>query len=598
MPGRPENVSFRTWASNRKNLLTLLGTLLAVGIAFSPMLNNTFTNWDDQLYVTENPLLADLSWSGIVDIFSTNVVSNYHPITILSLAINYQISGLNPSSYLWTNLLLHLLNTFLVFLFIFKLSRGKAVIALIVSLFFGIHPMHVESVAWISERKDVLYTFFLLLGLIAYLRYLHKRDVKRYLITLALFALSLLSKPAAVVFPVLLLLIDYLKKRKFTSRLLLEKAPFFALSLIIGIVTIQIQSVKAMEVMERFDLTERLLFAGYGFVMYIVRLFFPWPLAALHPFPEAETLPAIYYLSPIIALGILGLVYYYRRHRALVFGVLFYLVSIAPVLQLLTIGNAVVAERYTYVPYIGLLFIIGYFYHQVTNGKTAPAISPGVLRAVMGIIAVVFAVLTFQQTKVWRNSETLWTDALQDYPDSRRAYFNRALHYFKQQNYGPALADLDRALLITPNYVEALEYRGRTHLALGDNQKAYTDFNHWVNIDPQNGSAYSLQGLSLFRLDRTQEALAAYNQALQLDPNDFNVWTNRGTLYFNKLKNYQQALSDFNQAISLNPEYGPAYLNRSRAYYMLNDRARALEEARKAEQLGEPIPPDYLQLIQ
>jgi tetratricopeptide (TPR) repeat protein len=584
-----DHLNIRWWL-NKKLLLSITAILLIVFLAFLPMLKNDFTNWDDIQYVTENDLIKSLSFDGVTEIFKSKVASNYHPITILSLAINYKISGLEPFSYFFTNLLLHLANTFLVFLFIYKLSGSKTSTAIIVSLLFGIHPMHVESVAWISERKDVLYTFFMLLGFIFYLGYIKRPDFKKYVLVFMMLLLSLLSKPAAVVFPVLLLLIDHYKERKFTTRTILEKAPFFAIALALGIATLQIQSVQAMETMYRFDVLERLLFSCYGFVMYISRMFFPWPLSTLHPFPEPGNLPLFYKITPVITLAMLGLAYYFRRYKTLVFGLLFLMVSIAPVMQFITIGNAVIAERYTYLAYIGPFFIIGNFYCYIQYQKIGFRGGKPILNAILAMITIAFIVLTFQRTKVWKNSETLWTDVIRHYPESHRAYMSRGMHYFTKNQDDLAIADFTKSLTYHPNYSPSLEYRGRIYDRLNQNELAYNDFNQLVHIEPQNDNAYLLRGRVLAKLNKVDEAFGDFNKTLELAPNNIYALNNRGTLFFNKKQDYSSALKDFNKAIDLDPRYKKAYLNRSRCYYMINNKIKALEDALKAQNLGEQVP--------
>jgi len=326
------STSSKWWKNKQLLLLAGLVSILTF-IAFSPILNNVFTNWDDMVYVTQNTLIKNLSLDGIRAIFKTPVSSNYHPVTILSYALNYRISELNPFSYMLTNLLFHIFNTVLVFCFIYLLSGKRTMLALFVSLLFGIHPMHVESVAWVSERKDVLFVFFLLLGLINYLNYLKKPNLIKYLSLLFLFILSLLSKPAAVVFPVLLILVDYYLQRKTTvKKSFLEKLPFLVLALVLGIVTFRLQSAEAVS-LERFSFIHRILFGTYGFVMYIIKLFVPIKLSALHPFPENGQMNFFYYITPIIIFGILGISYRLRKNRVFIFGLGFYLISILLVLQ-------------------------------------------------------------------------------------------------------------------------------------------------------------------------------------------------------------------------------------------------------------------------
>lgn len=589
---KPGNSSSK-WSINKQFIL--LAGLISVltFIALSPLLNNGFTNWDDTKYVTENPLLKNISFDGIKAIFNTPVSSNYHPITILSLTLNYQISGLNPFSYLLTNLLFHIFNTLLVFYFIYHLSGKRIMLALFVSLLFGIHPMHVESVAWVSERKDVLYTFFLLLGLITYMNYLKRPTVMKYMGLLLLFVLSLLSKPAAVIFPVLLILIDYYQYKKAAiKRLILEKVPFFILAFILGVATFQIQSAEAIS-MERFSFPERILFGCYGFVMYIIKLFFPIQLSALHPFPENGQFGLFYYLAPFITLVIICLVFYFRKNRVLIFGMGFYFISILLVLQFISVGNAVIAERYSYLSYIGLLFITGNYYDKAIKKKTRLPGGKNILYVIFAGIVILFMVITFQRTKVWNNPETLWTDVIRKYPDSYRAYMSRGRYYVVNEKYDLALPDLTRSLKINPAFAHALELRGITYNKLKRYDLALIDLEKWKNYEPYNADAYIQIGIALSALDRPDEALSSFNQAITLNSNNSKAFLNRGTIYFNKKKDYQSALKDFNQAIALEPNYGMAYFNRANCYLVLGDKVKAMENANKAKQLGVNIPAKF-----
>ena len=239
--------------SEEKHILKWGLPLIAIvitGIAFCPSLINGWTNWDDEVYVLNNENIREFSWSQIKYWFTEYHHGNYHPLTMISYMVEYSIAELDPIIYHLTNYLLHLLNTGLVFFFIFKLIARKDV-ALITAILFGVHPMHVESVAWISERKDLLYTAFYLGSILVYLSYKQSPDWKKYNIILLLFLGSLLSKSAAVVLPVVLLLIDYFQERKLTKRLLLEKIPLFVLSIVFGILAIKSQN--ATEAIASFD---------------------------------------------------------------------------------------------------------------------------------------------------------------------------------------------------------------------------------------------------------------------------------------------------------------------------------------------------------
>ena len=348
------------WWKDSRIRLILLGLAVVTFLTFIPSLNNDFTNWDDQDYVTDNPHVVNIDAKSINAMFTQQIASNYHPLTILSLAINYQFAVLDAPLYHWTNLLFHVLNTLLVFYFVYLFTGRKWEGALVVALLFGIHPMHVESVAWIAERKDVLYTAFFLGGMIQYLGYLKSKKNKKLIYTGIFFLLSLLSKPTAVTFPVVMVLMDFVKNRKFDSRAIVEKIPFFILSIIFGLITINIQSGSAIGSMEDYTIVQRVMFASYGVYYYIAKLFVPTGLATFHPYPPLNAIPVIFKAAPVFVLILLAAVAYsLRSTKIILFGVAFYLVKIALTLQFVQVGSAIVSERYTYMSYIGLFMIIG-----------------------------------------------------------------------------------------------------------------------------------------------------------------------------------------------------------------------------------------------
>ena len=407
---------------NKKDLnlpWTIIVIVIGItAIAFSPMLKNEFTNWDDEYYVIQNTLLRGPDWAGI---FSKPVVSNYHPITVATLAFNYSMTQLDPSSYLVTNLLLHLINAALVFYFIWLISGKKIWVAAFSAIVFGIHPMHVESVAWVSERKDVLYTLFFLLSLIQYWRFLNDGKNKNLIYCFLFFALSILSKPAAIILPFVLLALDYWYGRKFNQRVLLEKIPFLLVSIVFAVLTFNIQSKTAIASLDFYPLWTRFFFATYSSMMYLVRFFVPYPLSAFHSFPLTTTMPLPMWLSPLFMLALLALVWYKRKNKLLVFSFFFFMINVVLVLQFVSIGGTLLSERYTYVPYIGIAFLIGMLLdrYSVSMNKLF----------VWGIPAaalLVFSIITFQRTKIWKNSETLWTDAIKHFPDAPVPRTNRA----------------------------------------------------------------------------------------------------------------------------------------------------------------------------
>ena len=396
----------------------MLSVAVITALCLFPMLRNGFTNWDDEYYVVNNSLLRGPDWIGI---FTRPVVSNYHPLTVLSLAANFAISGKDPHSYLILNLLLHLLNVVLVFVFIYSISRRQTLVAFFTALIFGIHPMHVESVAWISERKDLLYTLFYLLALMQYWLFLRSRKPFRLWLCFLLFVLSMFSKPAAIVLPLVLFLMDYWQQRPITRQVVLEKIPFILVAALFAIITLKLQSVTAMTSLDLYPFWVRLFFASYAVLVYLFWFFVPYPLSAFHPFPEPGHLGLVIYLAPLFLAALLFVIWQFRKNRLVVFGFLFFLVNVVLVLQLIPIGMTIVSERYTYVPYIGLAFMFTMLASEYLKEKRlVPAIAGAV------VIFSLFGFLTFKRTQVWKDSDSLWTDVIDHYPDASLPRAERA----------------------------------------------------------------------------------------------------------------------------------------------------------------------------
>ena len=573
--------------------------LLATTVAFWPSLQNGFTNWDDPVYVLENSWVINGNWKALL----TEPVSlNYHPLTMLSLAVNYQISGLEPFGYHLTNLLLHLINTILVFIFVRRLApKATVYVAFFTALVFGVHPMHVESVGWVSERKDVLYVLFFLGGLIVYLRHIEKPNAKTIGKVGLLFLLALLSKAMAVVFPVVLVLLDWYRGRKFEAKVWYEKILFFSMSLFFGLLAYRIQSGGAIAEFDQFTIIDRLVFAGYGFCMYLVKAIFPTGLSAFYPYPFAGggSVPGYFYVMPLLALGIVGGAYLARKNRpAVSFGIGFYLVTVALVLQFISVGKAIMADRYTYLPYVGLFFMLFYLLFQwagkvQTRQRTALAIST--------VFSVLLLILCFQRTKVWKDSEVLWTDVIEKYPDTAdEAYANRGSYRGKAGQLEEALPDLQKAVAINPQLANAYESLGNAYGAQGQFQQSLDAFSQAIAINDQKPNYYLNRAISKAQLGRVEEAVADFDQALNLGPNAVqraNILTNRGVLYMTQSQ-WPQAESDCLEALSLLPNQATACNCLARVYAGQGQKAKALEYAQRAQALGFAVDPNFLQQLQ
>jgi hypothetical protein len=586
--------------TSTKLLLTwIVPILLLTGISFYPMLNNSFTNWDDEYYVLQNALLRDPDWAGI---FSKPVVSNYHPITILTLAFNYWISGLDPSSYLILNLLLHLANSALVFYFIWLISGKRLLVAAFTAIIFGIHPMHVESVAWVSERKDVLYTLFFLLSLIHYWYFLTNSKNKNLVYCFIFFALSILSKPAAIILPFILLLLDYWKGRKYNSKLVIEKIPFLLLAIAFAFITVKLQSRTAIASLDFYPIWARFFFATYTSMIYAVRFFVPYPLAAFHPFPSGQNLGLPILLSPIFTLALLAFVWIKRKNKLIVFAFLFFIINLILVLQIVSIGGTLVAERYTYVPYIGVAFLFG-----MLLDKYSGTISKKIVWGLPAAVLLVFAIMTFIRTDVWQNTDTLWTDTLKHYPNTSVPRSNRANYLIRisslpenkpkeKEILQRALEDCNEALKTGINAARAYENRQNIYLRINKDSLALSDANSLIRIEPTNRLGYYTKGAVYQRFNMPDSAIFYFTKCLEINPNTDFALNNRGSLLFNSYKKYREALDDFNKAILINPQ-GDYYLNRSYCHYQLGNFELAKQDANIAKQKGMVIPDNYKQML-
>src|SRR5688572_25855132 len=550
----------------------ILPILLVTGICFFPMFNNSLTNWDDEYYVVQNALLRGPDWEGI---FTKPVVSNYHPLTVASLALNYAISGLDPTSYFILNLLLHLANTGLVFYFIWLISGKRIWVAAFSSIVFGIHPMHVESVAWVSERKDVLYTLF--------------------------FRLSLLSKPAAIILPLVLFLLDYWHGRRFSAKVIVEKIPFLILSAFFAYYTVMLQSKTAMASLDFYPLWTRFFFASYTSMMYTVRFFVPYPLSAFHPFPLTKELGLPIFLSPIFIVALFVFMWLKRRNKLFIFSILFFIINLILVLQIISIGGTLLAERYTYVPYIGLSFLIGMLLDKFSSANKY------VLWGIPAAALLVFAVMTFQRTKVWKDSDTLWTNVIKHFPNASVARNNRANYLIRisgnlsdktKQNelLQRALEDCNVTLKTGLNHARAYENRQNIYLRLNKDSLALADAGSLIRMEPRNRRGYYTKGAVDMRFNMPDSAIVYFNKCLEVDPNTDFALNNRGSFLFNNYKKYREAMADFTRAIQINPQ-GDYFLNRSYCHSQLGEIELAKNDATTAIQKGIAVPAIYRQLI-
>jgi len=622
--------------SKRNIIVAVIAIVIVSFIVFYPSLNNQFTNWDDPTYVVDNEMITGLGPKNLDQIFSKNVSSNYHPLTMLSLAIDYSISGLEPYTFHLTNIIFHLLNTVLVFFFIYLLTKRKIWVAVIVSLFFGIHPMHVESVTWIAERKDVLYTFFFMGALIVYIRYIDTGKWKFYLFASLLFIISMLSKAVAVTLPLVFIMLDYYRGRGFTLRSVLEKVPLLILSVLFGVIAVKAQAGAAIADFSVFEFHHRIYFASYGFIMYIGKLFVPLKLSTFYPYPflnENGNLPLIFYIAPYIVLAILVLVFLSaRKTKHYIFGIVFYSLTVALVLQFVSVGRVIIADRYAYVPYIGLFFIIGHLFDRVNS---SPAKSLSALKYIFpaGLVALAlwFSVITWERTKVWKNSETLWTDVISKYPSVDVAYKNRGNYYGKELNQPDrALKDYEVLVAMKSKDPDVYSNLGNIYGLKNEFEKSIEAYTRSLQLDSLNFGSYLNRAITYSKMRDFENAMKDYEKAARLKPNSDNLLSNRTHTYletgqidkaiadYNTLINknarfenlyfrrgyayflkgeYEKALQDFLTNIKVYPGYKEAYYNTSVTYFKLEKYQEAMNYATKARSMGYNVKDSYLNQV-
>jgi len=589
----------------------ILTTILFLTIiVFSNSINNEFVAWDDNEYITENNLIKDLSFHGIKNIFSTPVSGHYSPLTTLSWAIEYHFWGMKPTHFHLVNLIFHLMNIVLVFVFISNLQGFKNLEGLIVAVLFAIHPMHIESVSWATERKDVLYAFFFLLSIIFWLKSWKvgklesskpQLSIINYQLSILFFLLSLLSKSMAVTLPLIFILIDYYKGKinlqftpdKIGIQFLKKYIPFFVLSVITGIVAMY-SAKGALHDTPVFTIFDSIFLASYGVVYYLFHLFVPTNLAALHPYPVKENgiLPMEYYLSFFfILIMIFGI---YKSHKIplapfkkgelkknFVFGFLFFIITLLPVLQLLPVGIAIVSERYTYISYIGLFLIIG----QVSSIKyQVSSIKYAVISVFVGGI-IIFSVISFNRNKVWKNSMTLFTDMIEKHPNAESAHYNRGLTKYHSKDFQGAILDFDNAIKINAASHNAFNNRGLARNELRDFTGALSDYNKSIELKSDFETAYNNRAICKGSTQDFQGAINDLDKAIELKSDYAEAYSNRGNAK-GFLRDFVGSINDFNKSLELNPNDGKTLNNRAISKFNLNDKSGACDDLKRAAALG------------
>ena len=557
-------------------ILFLIGATLAV---FWPLKNHEFINLDDDEYVTENPhVQAGLTLKGLSWAFTTTQASNWHPLTWLSHMLDCQLYGLKPAGHHLTSLLFHIANTLLLFLVLRRMT-GAIWGSSFVAALFALHPLHVESVAWVAERKDVLSTFFWMLTMWTYIRYAERPRLNRYLLVLLSFALGLMSKPMLVTLPLVLLLLDYWPLRRFKSihpfRLVLEKAPFFALSAVSSFLTFFAQrSGGTVGSLEAFPLETRMANALVSYVSYIGKMIWPHHLAVLYPYPDIlpiwQVAEAGLLLVGLSALVILAA----RRRPYLVVGWLWYFGTLVPVIGLVQVGLQAMADRYTYVPLIGLFIMMAMGVPDNLAGWRHRRI---VLAISAGLLLSIFMIVTRLQVYHWENAITLFEHTLAVTSNNSVIHNNLGVVLAQQGKTQEAIAHYTEALRIKPDYTDAHNNLGVALARQGKTQEAIAHYTEALRIKPNYAEVHYNLGNALARQGKIQEAITHYTEALKIKPDYVGAHYNLGNALVRQGKT-QEAIAHFAEALRIKPDFADAHFALGLAYLMIGNRDSALEE--------------------
>jgi len=659
---------------NKQILLIYFFLTVTTWISFQQVGSNGFVNLDDPEYITENGHIQNgITIEGLRWAFTTGHAANWHPLTWISHMLDIQFFGLNPSGHHLMNLLFHVANVLLLF-FVLNRMTGALWQSAFVAALFALHPLHVESVAWIAERKDVLSTFFWMLTLVAYGYYAGNPRLRNYLPLVVFFALGLMAKPMLVTLPFVLLLLDYwplgrfeqeqpavasqtvkgslvstgrkkgkagkhapkiaaevqeLPNRKFqwasVRPLVLEKIPLFGLTALACAATYLAQrKAGAIITTESYAPGMRIANGLVSYFIYVIKTILPDNLAVFYPHPGLRPLGQVLGAVLFLIAVTFGVIRAARRFPYLPVGWLWFAGMLVPVIGLVQVGAQAMADRYMYIPSIGLFIMAAWGIPETCKkrryGKEALAVCST-------LCLLWFFILTRTQVGYWRDSIALFDHTLNVTRNNFYIRNNRGHSLAMLGNQAEAIEDFDRAIEINPDYAEAYNNRGIVYNAMGKHTRAVEDFDRATEIDPGNAHAYNNRGSAYMALGNPQQAVKDYNRAIEIDPHYADAHYNRG-IFYQSIRMYRQAIEDYDKAIEndfpnlaeilcnrgaaygqagdkvraiqdydmaigVNPEYAKAYFNRGLAYGELGNPAQAIRDYDKAIAINPEYPKAY-----
>ena len=547
--------------TNLTALLALSLALLTLVVYWSVQ-HHEFLVWDDLEYVVENPhVRTGLSVDNVIWAFTSAHASNWHPLTWLSHMLDSTLYGLNPAGHHLNSLLLHLVNTVLLFFLFEGMTRARWQSAFVAAI-FAIHPLHVESVAWVSERKDVLSAFFWILSSFAYLHYTRSQRLRTYLLCIGLFTLGLASKPMVVTLPFVFLLLDYwplCRTRFLTSNgtgrsriidLVLEKLPFFALAALSCILTIFISKLhQAMAPAEALPLSIRIGNGLVSYSWYLIKIFWPSDFAFFYPHPLGSLSIWKVVGASLLLLSISLMVFKARiKYPYLLMGWLWYGITLLPVIGLVQVGSQAMANRYTYVPLIGISVMIAWGMAPVLQKPLSKKLAVWIMSGVILLLSL----LTFLEIRPWRNGEILFQRALEVTSGNYTAHYQLGNEFMRKGKTELAIHHFSEAVRFRPDHFLAHYSLGMAKASQGRPDEALAHLRTGLELHPGDGGILTAMGDVYLTQDKFEEAITSYSEVLRIDPSRWKIHNNIG-LAFLRNNMVSEAEKHFEEALRINP---------------------------------------------
>jgi tetratricopeptide (TPR) repeat protein len=550
--------------------------ILATLSVYLPVNDFEFINYDDDTYVIHNPrVLGGLTFKNILWSLTAIEVSNWHPLTWISHMTDIQIFGLNAGDHHLTSVGFHILNTVLLLVWLNTMT-GEFWKSSFVAALFALHPLHVESVAWIAERKDVLSTFFCFLALLSYTHYCQKKNRQQYLLSLFFFICALMAKPMVVTLPFVFLILDYWPLKRFPEvfskkipfhdkrvlgHLLVEKIPFLMFSFLSCWITLLVQHSAVISV-ETFPLIPRIANSLISYTEYLAKIVYPFPLAVLYPHPRMFSLWK-FIASLFVVLSISFLAIRKHRHRPwLAVGWFWYIGTLVPVIGLVQVGVQGYADRYTYIPLIGLFIMIAWQVPEMAQSWKHKTIALSVSAA--GILSMLW-ILTSFQIRHWENSITLFEHALKSTSENFVAHNNLGVSLAEKGNYNEAIVHYRDAIRIFPGFADPYYNLGFISNKQGNFHEAIFHYQNAIAYNPNSAQSYYSLGNCYFELKQIDNAIIYFAKALKIRPDYVEAMNNLG-ISLALVGKSDESFALFKKAIRINPDFADARINMAKFF--------------------------------